>query len=249
LRTITGEVNIANDESSLKEHSVVSHQEWIKARTAFLGQEKEFTRLRDELSRQRRELPWERVEKNYLFDGPKGKESLAELFENRGQLVVYHFMFNPAADAGCKHCSFWADNFNGIVVHLRQRDVTFVAISRAPLAKIESFKKRMGWSFKWVSSSQNDFNYDYHVSFTPEAIQSGTVFHNYAIQRMNMSDREGVSVFHKDVGGAILHTYSAYARGIDMLNTAYHYLDLVPKGRDEGDAPQSWVRYHDQYKD
>jgi len=174
---------------------------------------------------------------------------LAELFENKSQLVVYHFMFNPVSDEGCKHCSFWADNFNGIVVHLNHRDVTIVAISRAPLAKIEPFKKRMGWGFKWLSSSQNDFNYDYQASFTPEAIQSGTVFYNYAKQKMDMPDREGVSVFYKDASGAIFHTYSAYARGIDMLNTAYHYLDLLPKGRDEGDSPQSWVRFHDRYKD
>lgn len=239
-----------NDGSkTTRKHPVVSNKQWLKARTALLAKEKQFTRLRDKLSRQRRELPWERVEKKYVFDGPGGKESLADLFENRSQLVVYHFMFNPASDEGCKHCSFWADNFNGIVAHLNHRDVTFVAISRAPLAKIEQFKKRMGWHFKWLSSSQNDFNYDYQASFTPEAIRSGTVFYNYAKQKMNMSDREGVSVFHKDASGAIFHTYSAYARGIDMLNTAYHYLDLVPKGRDEGDSPQSWVRFHDRYED
>lgn len=239
-----------NDGSkTTRKHPVVSNKQWLKARTALLAKEKQFTRLRDKLSRQRRELPWERVEKKYVFDGPGGKESLADLFENRSQLVVYHFMFNPASDEGCKHCSFWADNFNGIVAHLNHRDVTFVAISRAPLAKIEPFKKRMGWSFKWLSSSQNDFNYDYQASFTPEAIRSGTVFYNYAKQKMNMSDREGVSVFHKDASGAIFHTYSSYARGIDMLNTAYHYLDLVPKGRDEGDSPQSWVRFHDRYED
>jgi predicted dithiol-disulfide oxidoreductase (DUF899 family) len=232
-----------------KQHAVVTNKQWLKARTVLLSKEKEFTRLRDKLSRQRRELPWERVEKKYVFDGPGGKESLAELFENRSQLVVYHFMFNPVSDEGCKHCSFWADNFNGIVVHLNHRDATFVAISRAPLAKIEPFKKRMGWSFKWLSSSQNDFNYDYQASFTPEAIRSGTVFYNYAKQKMNMSDREGVTVFHKDASGAIFHTYSTYARGIDMLNTAYHYLDLLPKGRDEGDSPQSWVRFHDRYQD
>ena len=230
-----------------KKHAIVTNKQWLKARKALLSKEKEFTRLRDKLSRQRRELPWERVEKKYVFDGPGGKESLAELFENRSQLVVYHFMFNPASDEGCKHCSFWADNFNGIVVHLNHRDATLVAISRAPLAKIEPFKKRMGWSFKWLSSSHNDFNYDYQASFTPEAIRSGTVFYNYAKQKMDMSDREGVSVFHKDASGAIFHTYSTYARGIDMLNTAYHYLDLLPKGRDEGDSPQSWVRFHDRY--
>ena len=232
-----------------RQHPVVTNKEWLKARTALLAKEKQFTRLRDKLSRQRRELPWERVEKKYVFDGSGGKESLADLFENRSQLVVYHFMFNPASDEGCKHCSFWADNFNSVVVHLNHRDVTFVAISRAPLAKIEPFKKRMGWSFKWLSSSQNDFNYDYQASFTPDAIRSGTVFYNYTKQKMNMSDREGVSVFYKDASGAIFHTYSAYARGIDMLNTAYHYLDLVPKGRDEGDSPQFWVRFHDRYED
>jgi len=235
--------------SNLKDHPVVSHQKWLEVRTAFLAKEKEFTRLRDELSRQRRELPWERVEKKYVFDGSGGKESLTELFGDRTQLVVYHFMFNPEADAGCKHCSFWADNFNGVVVHLNHRDVTFVAISRAPLAKIELFRKRMGWSFKWLSSFQSDFNYDYQASFTPEATRSGNVFYNYATQKMNMADREGVSVFYKDAGGSVFHTYSAYARGIDMLNTAYHYVDLVPKGRDEGDSPQSWVRYHDSYAD
>jgi predicted dithiol-disulfide oxidoreductase (DUF899 family) len=234
---------------STSKHSVVSHQEWLKARTAFLAKEKEFTRLRDELSRERRELPWELVEKQYVFEGPKGKETLTELFENRSQLIVYQFMFNPASDEGCKHCSFWADNFNGLPAHLNHRDATFVAISRAPLEKIEAFKKRMGWSFKWVSSSQNDYNYDYQASFTPEAIESGNVFYNYTNQKMNMSDREGVSVFHKDAGGAIFHTYSAYARGIDMLNTAYHYIDLTPKGRDESDSPQSWVQFHDRYKD
>jgi len=232
-----------------KQHAVVTNKQWLKARTALLSKEKEFTRLRDKLSRQRRELPWEHVEKKYVFEGPGGNESLAELFENRSQLVVYHFMFNPVSDEGCKHCSFWADNFNGIVVHLNHRDMTFVAISRAPLAKIEPFMNRMGWSFKWLSSSQNDFNYDYHVSFTPETIQSGTVFYNYAKQKMNMSDREGVSAFYKDASGAIFHTYSAYARGIDMLNTAYHYLDLLPKGRDESHSPQSWVRFHDRYQD
>lgn len=235
--------------STLQQHPVVSHEEWLKKRIAFLAKEKEFTRLRDELSQQRRDLPWERVEKNYVFDVPQGKQSLADLFENRSQLVVYHFMFNPESDQGCKHCSFWADNFNDVIIHLNHRDVTFVTISRAPLAKIEAFKKRMGWNFKWVSSGQNDFNYDYQASFRPETIKSGKVFYNYARQDMKMTDREGVSVFCKDATGAIYHTYSAYARGIDMLNAAYHYLDLVPKGRDEADGPQSWVQYHDKYKD
>ena len=236
-------------ESIVKGHVVVTHEEWLKARTAFLAREKEFTRLRDELSQKRRELPWERVEKKYVFDGPNGKESLADLFAGRSQLVVYHFMFNPASEEGCKHCSFWADNFNSNVVHLNHRDVSFAAISRAPFAKIDAFKKRMGWSFKWLSSAQTDFNYDYQASFTQEAIQSGSVFYNYGALKGEFTDREGVSVFYKDGGGAIFHTYSAYARGIDMLNAAYHYLDLVPRGRDEGDSPQSWVQYHDRYRD
>jgi predicted dithiol-disulfide oxidoreductase (DUF899 family) len=160
-------------------------------------------------------------------------------------------MFTPDWDAGCKHCSFWADNFNGIDIHLSHRDVSFVAISRAPLAKLEAFKKRMGWTFKWVSSAHTDFNYDYQASFTPEQIKSGTVFYNYAKVDMDMADREGVSVFYKDGSNTVFHTYSSYARGIDMLNGAYHFLDLVPKGRDEDrlEFTQEWVRYHDDYKD
>jgi predicted dithiol-disulfide oxidoreductase (DUF899 family) len=237
--------------SSIKDHPVVSREEWLSARTAFLAKEKEFTRLRDELNRQRRELPWVKVDKPYVFDGPNGQETLAELFENRSQLVVSHFMFSPAWDEGCKHCSFWADNYNAIAVHLNHRDVTLVAISRAPLAKIEAFKKRMGWSFTWVSSFQNDFNYDYHVSFTPEETQSGAAFYNYSKTQVGMTDREGFSVFYKVGSGAVFHTYSCYSRGVDMLNAAYHFLDLVPKGRDEDDleSPQAWVQHHDKYKD
>jgi predicted dithiol-disulfide oxidoreductase (DUF899 family) len=237
--------------SEVKNHVVVSRDEWLAARTAFLAKEKEFTRLRDELSRQRRELPWVKVEKTYAFDAPHGKQTLADLFEGRSQLVVYHFMFDPSWDEGCKHCSFWADNFNPNVVHLNHRDVSLVAISRAPLAKIEPFKKRMGWTFKWVSSGEGDFNYDYHVSFTPEQIKSGRVFYNYGTTAMGMADREGVSVFYRDEGGAIFHSYSCYARGIDMMNTTYQFLDVVPKGRDERrlKASQAWVRHHDRYED
>ena len=233
-----------------KNHPVVSREEWLSARTAFLAKEKEFTRLRDDLSRQRRELPWVKVDKPYVFEGPGGKETLADLFENRSQLVIYHFMFNPESNEGCKHCSFWADNFNGIGVHLNHRDVTFAAVSRAPLAKIEPFKKRMGWSFKWVSSFQSDFNYDYRVSFTPEENQSGTAIYNYENANAGFADREGISVFYKDDRG-VFHSYSCYARGIDMMNAAYHYLDLVPKGRDEDGLAftQAWVEYHDKYKD
>jgi predicted dithiol-disulfide oxidoreductase (DUF899 family) len=238
-------------ESDLKKHTLVSREEWLAARTALLAKEKEFTRLRDELSRQRRALPWVRVEKPYVFDTPRGTRTLADLFEGRSQLVVYHFMFSPESEEGCKHCSFWADNFNPNVVHLNHRDVSFVAISRAPLAKIDAFKKRMGWSFTWVSSGEGAFNYDYHASFTPEQIKSGRVFYNYETTNMGMADREGVSVFYKDEDGAIFHTYSCYARGIDMMNAAYQFLDLVPKGRDEQHlkASQAWVRYHDKYED
>ena len=237
------------DGSSVQPHPVVPREEWLAARIALLAKEKEFTRLRDALNRERRALPWVKVEKNYVFDGPSGKETLAQLFANCTQLIVYHFMFNPASEAGCKHCSFWADNFNGIPIHLKHRDAAFVAISRAPLDKIERFKQRMGWNFKWVSSGGNDFNYDFHVSFTPEQAQSGTVFYNYVKSSMNMSDREGVSVFYKDSAGNIFHTYSTFARGIDLLNTAYNYIDLTPRGRDEGDHPQSWVQHHDRYSD
>jgi predicted dithiol-disulfide oxidoreductase (DUF899 family) len=237
--------------SGIAGHRVVSREEWLAARTALLAKEKEFTRLRDDLCRQRRELPWVKVEETYVFDGPRGTATLAELFGTSNQLVVYHFMFSPEWDAGCKHCSFWADNFDGIGVHLKARDVSFVAVSRAPLAKIEAFKKRMGWTFPWVSSFRNDFNYDYQVSFTPEAIASGAVLYNYARTPMDVTDREGVSVFYKNDAGAVFHTYSCYARGIDMVNGAYQFLDLVPKGRDEAHLAftQEWVRYHDQYRD
>ncbi len=231
-------------------HRVVSHKAWIGARRKFLAKEKKFTRLRDELARQRRALPWEKVDKQYVFDGPKGRETLPELFDGRSQLVVYHFMFAPDWDEGCKHCSFWADNFNGLGIHLNHRDVSLVAISRAPLEKLEAFKRRMGWSFKWVSSGGNDFNYDYQASFTPQEIESAAAFYNFSKSDVGVTDREGVSVFYRDPSGAVFHTYSSYARGIDLLNTAYHYLDLVPKGRDEDglEFTQSWVRHHDRYE-
>jgi len=237
--------------NGIKDHPVVSGKEWLAARTAFLAKEKEFSRLRDELNRQRRELPWEKVDKQYVFDGPGGKVTLAELFQKRSQLIVYHFMFAPEWDEGCPHCSFWADHFDGAGLHLIHRDASFVAISRAPLAKIEPFKKRMGWNFKWVASGRNDFNYDYHVSFTPEAIRGGAAFYNYTKMDGDDTDREGLSVFFKDESGAVFHTYSCYARGIDMLNGTYNFLDLAPKGRDEDglEGPQDWVRYHDRYED
>jgi len=236
--------------SGIRGHPVVSREQWLSARTVFLAKEKEFTRLRDELNRQRRELPWVKVEKKYAFDGPGGKETLADLFASRSQLVVYHFMFSPDWDEGCKHCSFWADHYDAPAVHLRRRDVSFVAISRAPLVKIEAFKKRMGWRFRWLSSFDSDFNFDFLASFTPEALEGGTTFYNYSKASPGMADREGISVFYKDDGGAVFHTYSCYARGIEMVNATYHFLDLVPKGRDEDPAdPQAWVRYHDRYED
>jgi predicted dithiol-disulfide oxidoreductase (DUF899 family) len=228
-------------------HTVVSRKEWLTARKALLTKEKTFTRLRDQLSKERRQLPWVKVDKDYIFDGPQGKETLSELFDGRSQLIIYHFMFGPDWDAGCKHCSFWADNFDRIIVHLNHRDVTMVAASRAPYRKLESYKKRMGWNFKWVSSGNTDFNFDYHVSFTPEEEAKKKAFFNYKIQDPDSSDREGASIFFKDARGNVFHTYSTYARGIDMVNGAYHYLDLVPKGRDEGKSGPSWLCRHDEY--
>jgi predicted dithiol-disulfide oxidoreductase (DUF899 family) len=227
------------------EHEVVGHDQWIEARKALLAEEKAFTRRRDELTRWRQELPWERVEKEFVFDGPVGKRSLADLFDGRSQLVVYHFMFGPDDAEGCQSCSFWADNFNPNVIHLKARDVTLVAVSRAPLDRLAAYEKRLGWSFEWVSSGQTDFNFDYGVSFSP-ADQERPVY-NYGSGSPRIPEREGMSVFFKDEDGNIFHTYSAYARGIDLLNTAYNYLDLVPKGRNEGDRGQSWVRRRDEY--
>jgi len=233
----------------MEQHRVVSHEDWLAARKALLDKEKEFTRLRDQLSQTRRELPWERVEKGYVFDGPDGEASLADLFDGRSQLVIYHFMFGPDWEAGCKSCSFWADNFNGIVDHLSRRDVTFAAISRAPLATLQGFKKRMNWSFPWYSSGRSDFNFDFGVSFTENEIKDGKNRYNFKTLPAYADEMPGTSVFLKDLDGAVYHTYSCYARGLDMQNTAYHYLDLVPKGRDEADLPysMSWVRLRDEY--
>jgi len=235
--------------NDIKSHPVVSHEEWVSARVAFLAKEKELTRLRDDLSRQRRELPWEKVEKEYIFEGPNGRQTLAELFDGRSQLIVYHFMYGPDDTEGCQACSFWADNFNGIDIHLAHRDVTFLAISRAPLQKLEAYKKRMGWSFKWVSSFGTDFNFDYQVSGTPEEQASGMMFYNYALRENKGEERAGISAFFKDQDGTVFHTYSCYARGLDMMNGAYHYLDLAPKGRDEAILPwtMAWLRRHDDY--
>jgi predicted dithiol-disulfide oxidoreductase (DUF899 family) len=235
----------------MESHRVVSRNQWIEERKALLAREKEFTQLRDQLSHARRDLPWVRVdkEKDYVFDGAGGKQTLAELFAGRQQLIVYHLMFDPSWEEACSRCSFWADNFNGVLIHLNQRDVSLVAISRAPFAKLAAFQKRMGWSFNWVSSFANDFNHDYHVSFAPEQLAQGEVIYNYRLVKNSMSERPGISVFYKDAGRTIFHTYSCYARGLDMLNVAYHYLDLTPKGRDEEELPfpMAWVRYHDAY--
>lgn len=222
---------------------VVSHDEWLLARKDLLAREKEFSRLRDELSQRRRELPWERVEKEYAFDGTDGRADLADLFDGRGQLVVYHFMFPAEWDEGCKSCSFWADNFDPNVVHLKARDVTLVAVSRAPYDRLAAYQARMGWSFPWYSSGEGDFNFDFGVSFTKE--RPGD--YNYGTQRLDSGEREGVSVFARDPNGSVFHTYSTYARGIDLLNAAYNYLDLVPRGRDEEGRGQFWVRRHDEY--
>jgi len=232
----------------LEQHKVVAHDAWLEARKQFLAREKDFTRLRDQLSQARRDLPWERVDKRYVFEGPNGQETLPDLFDGRSQLIVYHFMFDPDWEEGCPHCSRWADNFNGIIVHLNQRDVTMVAVSRAAYAKLAAYKKRMGWSFKWVSSSGTDFNFDYHVSFRPDELARKSAVYNFTVQDPGVSEREGVSVFYKDPRGSVFHTYSAYARGIDMLSVDYHYLDLVPKGRDEGGEGPFWVRRHDEYR-
>jgi len=242
-------------DSVLTDHPVVSHEKWLQARTAFLEKEKEFTRLRDELSQRRRELPWEAVEKEYTFDGPNGKQSLADLFDGRSQLIVYHAMFDPPSasaktpwttEAACENCSFWADTFNGIIIHLNNRDVTMLAVSRGPFDALNSYKARMGWSFKWVSSGESDFNFDYRVSFTPEQMARKEGDYNYN-QKPDHSEMHGVSVFYKDPDGKVFHTYSSYGRGIDSLNAAYQYLDLAPKGRDEGNRGPYWVCRHDEY--
>lgn len=229
--------------------NVVSHAEWVAARREYLTKEKKFTRLRDELSRQRRTLPWEKVEKRYEFNSTKGKVTLAHLFDGRSQLIVYHFMFAPGWQEGCKSCSYWADHFDGTTIHLANRDTTLAVVSRAPLAEIEAFKKRMGWKFQWVSSFGSDFNFDYHVSFTPEERAGGKVYHNYNMEEFRPDEAPGLSVFARDAAGEVFHTYSTYGRGLDLLNGTYNFLDLVPKGRDEDGLAfsMSWVRHHDRY--
>jgi predicted dithiol-disulfide oxidoreductase (DUF899 family) len=233
----------------MEPHKVVSHDEWIAARKAYLVEEKAFSKVRDALAKKRRELPWERVEKNYVFDTPGGKQSLAGLFGSKSQLIVYHFMLGPGWEAGCPSCSLIADHFDGATVHLAQRDIAFAVVSRAPLPEIDKFKARMGWKFPWVSSFGSDFNFDYQVSASPQEKARGEVEYNYRMTTFPSEERPGASVFFKDADGQVFHTYSTYGRGLDILIGAYNLIDLVPKGRDEEGLKFSmaWVRHHDRY--
>lgn len=230
-------------------HKVVSREAWLKARTQLLEKEKELTHLRETLVHDRQELPWVKVEKNYEFDTPGGKKKLADLFGNRSQLFLYHFMFGPDWKEGCPSCSLVSDHYDGTLPHLAARDVAFVAISRAPLDKIQAFKKRMGWKFNWVSSGSTDFNHDFGVYFTPDEMAAGKINYNYTMQPFPNPEAPGMSIFYKDADGDIFHTYSRYGRGIEDVMTTYSMLDLVPKGRDEDELDFSmlWVRYHDRY--
>jgi predicted dithiol-disulfide oxidoreductase (DUF899 family) len=230
----------------METHAVVSRKEWIAARRALLIREKELTRAHDQVSAERRELPWVNVEEPYLFEGPDGRETLADLFGGRSQLIVYHFMFGPGWTEGCTGCSFVADHIDGANLHLQHHDVSLVAVSRAPWREFQDFKTRMGWRFKWVSSHGTDFNYDYGVSFTKEQVATGDVGYNYGTSPVAHDELHGVSVFYKDPDGAVFHTYSSYARGCDILLGAHNYLDLTPKGRNET-GTMDWVRHHDRY--
>ncbi|HEX7159011.1 MAG TPA: DUF899 domain-containing protein [Edaphobacter sp.] len=238
--------------TAVLEHRVVSDVEWTEARKALLAKEKELTRLRDEVSRKRLELPWEKVGKTYVFDTPEGKKTLADLFNRRSQLVIYHFMFGPEWKEGCARCSMAADHFDRSAVHLAERDVTLMAVSRATLPQIEAFRRRMGWNFPWASSYGSDFNYDYHVSFTPEEMVRRDAEYNYRNQGFPTDEATGTSVFYKDADGTVYHTYSCYARAGEGMLVPYHFLDIAPKGRDEerfGADPMAWVRHHDRYGD
>ena len=233
-------------EINVIDHKVVSQQEWLDASAELLKKEKELTRRRDEVSRLRRELPWVRVDKSYVFDGPNGKETLADLFDGRSQLITYHFMFGPGWDEGCSGCSFVSDHIDAANLHLAHHDVTLLAVSRAPLAEFLPFKQRMGWGFKWVSSAESDFNYDFGVSFKRDDLDRDKVLYNFTVQKLNSEEQPGLSVFYKNPSGEIFHTYSSYERGLDLLVGAYNYLDLTPKGRNET-GPMSWMRHHDKY--
>ena len=228
-------------------NKVVSQKEWTKARKQLLKKEKAFTKLRDKFTATIRTLPWVKVEKKYWFQGPDGKESLKDLFGKNSQLIVYHFMLGPDWEQGCRNCSFWADGFQGIPIHLAHRDVTFLAVSRAPFKKIEAFKKRMGWNFRWVSSYGSDFNYDFNVAFPEDLIKAGKAVYNFSETGDVADEMHGITVFYKDKNN-VYRTYSTYARGLDIFNGAYNFLDIAPKGRDEKkDHPTSWLRHHDRY--
>jgi predicted dithiol-disulfide oxidoreductase (DUF899 family) len=228
---------------------IAAPEQWLVARRELLRQEKEFTKQRDQLSQQRRELPWVKIDKSYVFDSSKGPVTLADLFEGHSQLIVQHFMFGSSWEQGCKSCSYMMDHFNPAVPHLNARDVSFAAISRAPLAEILPFKARMGWAVNWVSAHGNDFNQDYHVSFTPEELARELVDYNYTQLQFPLEEAPGISVFARDAAGNVYHTYSTYGRGVEVVMGTYNLLDLVPKGRDEDpEATMSWVRYHDRYE-
>jgi predicted dithiol-disulfide oxidoreductase (DUF899 family) len=231
------------------QHAVVTEQQWIAARKELLCKEKEFTRQRDELSRLRRELPWVKITNNYVFNGPAGKETLADLFGGKSQLIIYHFMFGPGWEEGCPSCSMLADHMNGILTHLAQRDARFIAVSRARAHQIEAFKKRMEWNFKWVSSFENGFNRDFNVSFSQQEMAAQDMYYNYQMQHFLADEAPGLSVFYKDDAGNIFHTYSTYGRGLDILLNVYNFLDMTPRGRDEDSLafPMAWVRHHDRY--
>jgi predicted dithiol-disulfide oxidoreductase (DUF899 family) len=228
-------------------NKIVTRDQWISARNKLLAKEKAHLRDGDKLAAARRALPWEAVTKEYVFEGPEGQQTLSELFAGRSQLVVYHFMFHPDWDAGCPHCSHWADSFDTPTVHLNARDVTMIAVSRAPYDKIAAYQRRMGWTFKWVSSYGNDFNFDFNVSFSAAEMKKRKALYNFTLQDPAAPEREGLSVFYKDAKGRVYRTYSTYARGIEPINVDYHVLDLVPKGRDERGRGPYWVRRHDEY--
>ena len=233
----------------MEDREIVSEAEWLVARKDFLSREKEFSWHRAALSAARRKLPMVKIDKEYVFDGPKGKETLADLFDGHSQLIVYHFMFGPGWEEGCRGCSYLADHFDGANWHLPQRDVTFVAVSRGKLSEFERYKKRMGWRFEWVSSHASDFNFDYRVSFTKDEEANGKVNYNYETTKFRDDEMPGLSVFYKNKDGDIFHTYSTYARGLENLVGTYSFLDLVPKGRDENpDSPMDWIRRHDEYQ-
>jgi predicted dithiol-disulfide oxidoreductase (DUF899 family) len=237
-------------EKSTENHRVVSREDWIDERKALLAHEKELTRLRDRMARERRALPWVRIDKNYIFDTPEGPRTLADLFDGRRQLVVQHFMFGPGWEQGCPSCSYMADHNDGMAVHLAHRDVTLVAVSRAPLAEIERFRQRMGWKFQWVSSHDSDFNYDFGVSFTPEEVAQGEINYNFGLRHFAREELPGVSVYFKDDAKDVFHTYSTYGRGVEVMMGTYNMLDLVPQGRGERDVghKMEWVRHHDRYE-